>query len=87
LEAYPRSFDEGGVQNLLPSMETLHISSIFKKRGDFLPILCSILLYKLFESFVFFRSPPMFLGYKGGVRMWRGSEEKLLICNFFTLVL
>ena len=34
----PGSFDEAGVQYLLPPMKALHVVSVLKERGDLLPI-------------------------------------------------
>lgn len=35
---YPGSFDEFGVEDFLPAMQTLHVSPIMKVAGDSFPI-------------------------------------------------
>jgi hypothetical protein len=48
----PRTFDHGGVEDFLPSVETLNISSIIEKGGNSFPVFGSVLIYEFSEFFI-----------------------------------
>lgn len=48
LKISPRAFDQFGVQNFLPSMKTLYISSALELESDFLPTFSLVLSNRLF---------------------------------------
>lgn len=56
----PRSLDKIRVQNFLPPMKTLDISSARKALRNLFPIFASILANSLLENLIFFGSPVAF---------------------------
>ncbi len=58
---YPWTFDELGVEDLLPAMEALDVSSLLEKSSNAFPISGTMFVDKLFEFFVFFLGPPSLL--------------------------
>lgn len=61
IRKYPWAFNEFGVQNLLPSVEALDVSSLLEKSGNAFPISGSVLIYELLQFLVFFLGPPSLL--------------------------
>ena len=56
----PRSLDETRIQDLLPSVQTLHVSPPGQLLGDLLPVLASVLLHCVRQLLILFLSPVAF---------------------------
>ena len=52
----PRAFDKAWIENLLPSVKTLDISSAGKLFSNFLPIFASMLLYCICQMLILYQS-------------------------------
>jgi hypothetical protein len=61
MENYPWTFDEFGVEDFLPAMKALDISSFLKESSNAFPISGTMFIDKLFEFFIFFLRPPSLL--------------------------
>jgi hypothetical protein len=61
METYPWSLDEFGVEHLLPSVETLHVSSVIEEGGDSFPVASAVLVNQLLEFLILLLGPPAFL--------------------------
>ena len=60
LDVSPRTLDERWIQNLLPAVETLHISSVLEAFSDSFPVFGTHLLHKLLQLLVLQEKPRNF---------------------------
>lgn len=69
---YPGSLDELGVEDLLPAVEALHVSSVDEEAGNTLPVSGAKLIHELLKLIIFLGCPPsllsieLFVGAVGG---------------------
>lgn len=55
---YPGPLDEFGVEDLLPAVQALDVSSVIEKAGDAFPVAGSVLVHQLLELLVLLGGPP-----------------------------